>query len=266
MIRLPALVLVGCVVGAGLIFVEFGSIGDQQPTRGARSPPAEVARATPKIGTASGPLFNPPPSRPETPSSANNVDSPLRDVRLTGVVIESDSRIAIFAVTGSNPVTLSEGQALKGWRLDSISRERVVLSGPTGNIVLEPEADANLAPTSPSVAVQSSQPDPTPGAVIAGAPAPPIVVTPIAIGNLSAPTPVQTQGYSPYSPEYYADYEGYSPAFEYYPYWYPYLAYAVPTSGRFGFGFFHHRVGFGFLHHGGFHSGAFHGGGPGGRR
>jgi hypothetical protein len=48
---------------------------------------------------------------------------------------------------------------------------------------------------------------------MAGAPGQPMAVTPIAVGNLSAATPVQTQGYPDYSPEYYPGYD--SP--EYYP-------------------------------------------------
>src|ERR1700746_809339 len=142
MIRLPAFILVGCVVCAGLILIEFGSISSHRPSPGARR--AEIEPAAPEIRKLADPLFSPTQRRPETASSANDADSPLRDVRLTGVVIGPDLRIAIFAVTGTNSRVLSEGEALKGWRLESISPEGVVLSGPDGNIVLEPQPDANL--------------------------------------------------------------------------------------------------------------------------
>jgi hypothetical protein len=207
MVRLPAFILVGCVVCAGLILIEFGSINSHRPSPGARLPPAKIEPAAPEIRKLADPLLSPTQRRPKTASSANDADSPLRDVRLTGIVIGSDVRIAIFAVTGTNSRVLSEGEALNGWRLDSISAERVVLSRPAGTIVLEPQPDANLVrpPPPPPVAVQSGQP----GAAMAGAPEQPIAVTPIAVGNLTAATPVQPQGYPYYSPDYYPGYDPY---------------------------------------------------------
>jgi hypothetical protein len=207
MIRLPAFILVGCVVCAGLILIEFGSISSHRPSPGARLPPAKIEPAAPEIRKLADPLFSPTQRRPETASSANANDaaSPLRDVRLTGVVIGPDVRIAIFAMTGTNSRVLSEGEALKGWRLDSISPKGVVLSGPAGNIMLEPQPDTNLVRPPPPVAVQSGQP----GAAMADAPGQPMAVTPIAVGNLSVGTPVQTQGYPYYSPEYDPGYDPY---------------------------------------------------------
>ena len=206
-IRLPAFILVGCVVCAGLILIEFSSISSHHPSPGARLPPAKIEPAAPEIRKLADPQFSPTQRRPETASPANDADSPFRDVRLTGVVIGPDVRIAIFAVTGTHSRELSEGEALKGWRLDSISPEGAVFSGPAGNIVLEPQPDANLVRPSPPVAVQSGQP----GAAMAGAPEQPMVVTPIAVGNLSAATPVQPQGYPYYSPEYYPGDDSYYP-------------------------------------------------------
>lgn len=158
-------------------------------------PPAEAEPAAPEIRKLAK----------ETPSSANDADSPLRDVRLTGVVIGPDLRMAIFAVTGTNSRVLSEGETLKGWRLESISPKAVMLSGPAGNIVLKPQPDANLVRPPPPVAVQSGQPDPP----MAGAAGQPMAVTPITVVNLSGGTPVQTQGYPYYSPEYYSGYDPY---------------------------------------------------------
>src|SRR5215831_16398550 len=119
MIRLPASILVGCVVCAGLIPIEFGSVSGHRPLPEARFPPAEVEPAAPEIRKLAK----------ETPSSANDAASPLRDVRLTGVVIGPDLRMAIFAVTGTNSRVLSEGETLNGWRLESISPKVVMLSG-----------------------------------------------------------------------------------------------------------------------------------------
>jgi hypothetical protein len=44
---------------------------------------------------------------------------------------------------------------------------------------------------------------------MADAPAQPMAVTPIAVGNLSVGTPVQAQGYPYYSPDYYPGYDPY---------------------------------------------------------
>src|SRR5215468_737302 len=178
MIRLPASILVGCVVCAGLIPIEFGSVSSHRPLPEARLPPAEAEPAAPEIRKLDK----------ETPSSANDADSPLRNVRLTGVVIGPDLRMAIFAVTGTNSRVLSEGETLNGWRLESISPKAVMLSGPAGNIMLKPQQDANLVRPPPTVAVQSGQPPP-----MAGAAAQPMAVTPITVVNLSGGTPVQTQ-------------------------------------------------------------------------
>src|ERR1700758_3986517 len=193
MTRLPAFILVGCVVCAALIPIEFGSVSSHRPLPEARLLPAEVEAAAPEIRKLAK----------ETPSSANDADSPLRDVRRTGVVIGPDLRMAIFAVTGTNSHVLSEGETLNGWRLESISPKAVMLSGPAGNIVLKPQPDANLVRPPPPVAVQSGQPDPP----MAGAAGQTMAVTPITGVNLSGGTPVQTQGYPYYSPEYDSGYD-----------------------------------------------------------
>jgi hypothetical protein len=217
MVRSPASVLAGCVVGAGLILVEFGSISDQRPSSGARFPPAEIESAAPEIRNRADILSSPEQRPPETSSSANEADSLLRDVRLTGVVTGPDLRIAIFAVTGANALVLSEGETLKDWRLDSISRERVVLSGPAGKIVLKPKPDPNLVRSPPPAAVQSGplEPGVSSGPALAGPPRQPMAVAPIVVANLSAVAPGETQRY-PYSPEHYAGYNQYYP-YDYYP-------------------------------------------------
>jgi hypothetical protein len=206
MIGLPAFILVGCVVCAWLILTEFGSITSHRPSPGARLPTEEIKPAAPEIRKLADPLFNPTLRRPETASSANDADSPLRDVRLTGVVIGPDLRVAIFAVAGTNSRVLSEGEALRGWRLDRISSKGVALSGPAGNILLAPQLDANLVQPPPPVAVQSGQPGPA----MADAPRQPMAVTPVTVVNLSAGTPAQTQGYPYYFPEYYPGYDPYN--------------------------------------------------------
>ena len=140
MVRLAAVCLAGCVVCAGLI------VSNDSPSFEARLPLAKTEPAAPEIRKLADPLFSPIKPRPEVPSSADDA-TPLRDVRLTGVVIGPDLRIAIFAVSGTNPLVLSEDKTLKDWRLARISPGNVLLSSPAGTIKLEPKPDANLVRT-----------------------------------------------------------------------------------------------------------------------
>jgi hypothetical protein len=251
MIRLRALCLAGCAVCTGLIF------SNDSPSVEARLPPAKTEPAALAIRKLGDPPSSSVQSSPEVPPSADGADSPLRDVRLTGVVIGPDLRIAIFAVTGTNPLVLSEGDALKDWRLDSISPEKVLLSGPAGKIALEPKVDANLIRSPSPVAVQPGEAGP--GVPPVAEPGQPTAMPPIPFGNLSAAVPVQVQGYPYYFPEYYAGYEQDYPSYNYYPY--PYVAYAVPARVGFRFAFFRRHDTHGAFRGGGFHGGGFHGGG-----
>jgi hypothetical protein len=247
MIRVPALCLVGCVGCAGLI------LSNDSPSFEARLPPAK------EIRKLADPLFGPIQPRPEVPSSADDATSPLRDVRLTGVVIGPDLRIAIFAVSGADSLVLSEGETLKDWRLDRVSPGKVLLSGPAGTIKLEAKPDANLvhAPTPVEVRPGKTDPGVRPGAELAAALEQPTGMTPTPAGNLSAAIPVQAQGYPYYLPENYAGYEQDYLSYNYYPYPYPYFAYVVPIGFAFRFGLFHRHD----IPHGAFHGAAFHGGG-----
>ena len=127
------------------------------------------------------------------------LNSALRNVRLTGVVIAPGLRRAIFAETGTASRVLSEGETLKGLQLASVSPDGVVLSGPAGDVALEPQPDDNLVRPPLPVAVHSG----SPGPAMAAVPGPSIVVSPIVVGNLSPATSSQTQGYAPYFPAYY---------------------------------------------------------------
>ena len=255
MTRLAALCLVGCAVCAGLIVIEFASTGNVDPSFEARLSPAETPSAPPEIRKSADQLFSSTQSRPEAPSSADDADSALRDVRLTGIVIEADRRIAIFAVTGGKPLAMAEGEVLRGWRLDSISAEKVSVSVPNGTRILEPTPDTTLVRPPPPVAVGAGQPAPDIPSGAWGQPVSP----PIAVGYLPTAIPVQPPSGPYYFPEYYAGYDQDYPSFNYaYPY--PYFTYAIPV--RAGFGFFHRHD----VHRGGFHSVAFHGGGRSGHR
>jgi hypothetical protein len=255
MIRLPALLLAGCVVSTTLILLGRGFISSDSALF-ERSPRATEI----KTGVQAREIAEPGPTQrpPEAPSSDNTGDLRPSDVRLSGIVIEPDQRIAIFAVNGAKSVILSEGEKLNDWRV-SISPQQVSLSGPSGTMTLKPKPDANLVrPAAPSASPAGPpQPDGPPRFLHrnfpwfpapAGAPEQPTAATLIAA--VPAPVAAQTQDYSytdcnnPYYAQYCQEY--YAP----YDYSFPYYAYGVPA----GFGFFHHHD----LHQGGFHRG-FHG-------
>jgi hypothetical protein len=259
MIRLPALLLVGCVVSAALILLGRGFISHDSALF-ERSPPATETGAQAREIAEPGPTQRP----PEAPSSDNTGGLRPPDVRLSGIVIEPDRRIAIFAVNGAKSEALSEGEVLNNWRIDSISPQQVSLSGPSGTMTLKPKSDATLVrPAAPSASPASQpQPDALPRFLDrrwfpapAGAPAQPMPATLIAAMPAPVPTQMQDYSYTDCNNPYYAQYcqEYYAP-YDYYDYSLPYYGYGVPVG--FGFRFFHHHA----FHHGGFHRG-FHGGG-----
>ena len=249
MIRLPALLLAGCVVSAALILLERGFIHD--------STLFERTSPTTETGAQAREIAEPGPQHPLEAASADHAGE-IRpsDVRLSGIVIKPDRRIAIFVVNGTKSVILSEGEALNDWRIDSISEQQVSLSGPSGTMTLKPKFDANLVrPAITSAApVGQSQPDAPSGfphGPFQWFPAPAVPPVPRAAATLIAaiPTPAPVQDdYAPYS---YDDYSS------------PYYAYGVPVGSDFRF--FHHHD----FHHAGFHrafpGGGFRGGFPAGR-
>jgi len=251
MIRLLAVCHAGCVVCAGLI------LSNDSASFEARLPPAKTEPAAPEIRKLADPL-SPVQRHPEVPSSTDDANSRLRDVRLTGIVIGPNLRIAIFVVSGTNSLELSEGETLRDWRLDRISPRNVLLSGPAGTVKLGLKPDANLVRPPPPVAVRPSELESSvpPGTEVPGAPGQPTAMTPSPVGNLSAAIPVQAQGYPYYFPENYAGYEQDFPYANYYPYQYPFFTYAVPI----GFGFRKFVTVKKVEHHGAFRAGAFHGG------
>jgi len=177
MIRsLPALLLAGCVVFGSLILLELNSgdsdapsaeqVASQTELKLAPSRPQDMKAGDLIATTLSAPLFSPTRRPPETADATDAVDQGLSNVRLTGIVVEPDRRIAIFAVTGGKPLVLSEGEALREWRLESISPEKVSVSGPTGTRMLEPKPDTTLVRPPPPTPAPAQPP---PGAAPAGA-------------------------------------------------------------------------------------------------
>jgi len=243
MTRLPALLLAGCVVSAALILLGRGFI-IHDSTLLERSPP------TTETGAQAREIAEPGATQraPEAASTDHAGDLRPSNVRLSGIVIEPDRRIAIFAVTGAKSVALLEGEALNDWRVDSISAQQVSLSGPSGTMTLKPKSDATLVrPAAPS-ASPASQPQP-------GAP-PRFLNRPFqwfpAPAGLPRPTPATLIAAIP-APAPVQDYYDYAP-YSHDDYSLPYYAYSVPVELWSRFFHNHH------FHPGGFHR-AFRGGG-----
>ena len=157
------LLLAGCLIFGGLIVADLEAATDGEVAVSASTAPAGAALAVRRQpGThvdellamvLSRPLFSstrrPPQSANDGPSSAD-----LGDTRLTGIVTEPGRHLAIFAVNGAKPLRLSEGEAVSGWRIESITPREVSLSGPGGTKTLEPKVDPSLS--------QGPAPAPTP--------------------------------------------------------------------------------------------------------
>src|SRR4029077_9326774 len=153
--------LAGCVIFAAAIVVELGSGESDEPAvalpaaraqavTSPRTPPTAVEELV--ATSIARPLFNATRRPVEKASPTGAPDPELPDVRLSGIVVEPNRHLAIFAVSGGKPLVRSEGESLKDWRLDSIGPNEVSLSGPGGLRTLAPKTDPNLVRPAPAVA------------------------------------------------------------------------------------------------------------------
>jgi len=202
--RLTALCLAGSVLLAVALPFEFRS---NLPTTTEPEKPLPKSDATPAVQNdrpaisqmtatiLARPLFSP-TRRPPEAEVTDHSETTLSDMRLTGILITPDQRLAIFAPAGGKPLVRSEGEMISDWRIESIADQSVSLTGPTGATTLEPKADPNLVrvtagpqpdakqPAAPQPAAQQAralplqpaapganpQPTPTPNAVRAPVP------------------------------------------------------------------------------------------------
>jgi hypothetical protein len=81
------------------------------------------------------PLFSPDRRPAESPRSPG---ADFKDKRFTGIVIEPDQRLAIFAVTGAKPLAVTEGDSVDGWRIESITADEITLVSAQGSRTLRP--------------------------------------------------------------------------------------------------------------------------------
>jgi len=154
--RLVLLLLVGgSLLFGAILIMELAPAGaeDEVVAQAARSDAASPTtrgqnpRPEELVATAfARPLFNS-TRRPPQDAPSGAADSDLSDARLTGIVTTPGRRIAIFAVNGDKPLKVAEGDAVSGWRIESITPREVSLSGPTGGKTLQPKLDPTLAPT-----------------------------------------------------------------------------------------------------------------------
>ena len=146
------LLLAGCVLSGALLASQFygaaedGIAAKPAVTRSddARPGPRAQPERADELLTAvlARPLFSPTRRPPETAQVAS---SELADKRLAGIVIEPDRRFAIFAVTGAKPLTVTEGESVDGWRIESITPTEISLVGPRGSRTLQPVPETAAA-------------------------------------------------------------------------------------------------------------------------
>jgi hypothetical protein len=149
------LLLGGCLLFGAILVMELAPAGAedavvaQAARSNAASPTTRPQNPRPEelVATAlARPLFSS-TRRPPQDAPSGAADSDLSDARLTGIVTTPGRRIAIFAVNGDKPLKVAEGDAVSGWRIESITPREVSLSGPTGGKTLQPKLDPTLAPT-----------------------------------------------------------------------------------------------------------------------
>jgi hypothetical protein len=183
--RLSALCLAGSVLLAVALPFEFRSDLSATAEPGKPSPKPDEAPAVqndrPALGQLTAtilarPLFSP-TRRPAEAAATDHSETPLSDMRLTGILITPDQHLAIFAPAGGKPLVRAEGDMISDWRIESIASESVSLTGPTGATTLEPKADPNLVrvpaaqqaaapPPQPAAPAANSQPAPTANAPV----------------------------------------------------------------------------------------------------
>ena len=156
------LLLTGCLVFGGIVFIELQPTATDEPARSelsrrSNTPPAvrrqQSAQQEELLATVLGrPLFSNTRRPPQTAANDSGNTSDLADTRLTGIITEPGRSIAIFAVNGAKPLRLTEGEAVSGWRIESITPREVALSGPGGPKTLAPKTDPSLAGQPPTPA------------------------------------------------------------------------------------------------------------------
>jgi general secretion pathway protein N len=179
------LLLAGCVIFGAIVLLEVKSTAtDTAAPSGVarRADTTSAVRRQPSTRlddlltqALARPLFSSTRRPPQAAANDSVTSSDLADTRLTGIVTEPGHHVAIFAVNGAKPLRLTEGEAVSGWRIESITPREVSLSGPGGTKTLEPKLDPSLA---------QPPPGPTPANPAARLPAPPTAAQPAPAANV----------------------------------------------------------------------------------
>jgi hypothetical protein len=146
--------LLGCVLFAAIIFLEFasGRAGEKTtivaPRRLAAvlaAPPQQKGRFEKLVRVIlARPLFSPTRHPATNRGKGAKADIALADTRLTGIITREGLRLAIFAIRGKKPLALTVGDKVSGWRIERIAPGAVALRGPEGLQNLAPRPDRTL--------------------------------------------------------------------------------------------------------------------------
>ena len=208
--RLVLLLLVaGCLVFGSIVVIELQSAGPRDEVLAEAASRTDIAPAArrqqnPRVeelltAILARPLFSSTRRPPQTASGDAAKDSDLADTRLTGIVTDPRRRIAIFAITGDKPLRVGEGEAISGWRIESITPREVSLSGPTGTKTLQPKMDPNLTPPPGQPLTASAGGRPTAPSTAAAA-RPPVPAVAPGVVQPSSAVPINNPGALPRPP------------------------------------------------------------------
>ena len=172
-VRLLTLVAVAL---AGLIVIELTISSGNDPETAAAPDAAAPETATAQQGAENPsdyanavlarPLFRP----DRHPFPTNDQDAlataPVDLPRLTGILLSSDVKRAIFAPEGSDQsIVVAEGENVGDWRVQEIAADSVTMVGPDGTRRLRPKFAANQVPATPGGAdAAAPAPEPAPPA------------------------------------------------------------------------------------------------------
>jgi hypothetical protein len=170
-VRLLTLIAVAL---AGLIVIELTVSSGNEPETSAAPDVAAPETADAQQGGESPsdfatailarPLFRPDrhpfPTNDQDALAAAPVDLP----RLTGILLSSDIKRAIFAPEGSDrSIVVAEGENVGDWRVQEIAADSVTMVGPDGTRRLRPKFAANQTPATPG-GTDAAAPEPAPPA------------------------------------------------------------------------------------------------------
>jgi hypothetical protein len=68
-------------------------------------------------------------------------------LRLTGLIVTNDRKLAVFQSVGEKPKTMREGDHIGSWTIQTIDQRQVVLQKPGGTMTIEPAKDFTNAKT-----------------------------------------------------------------------------------------------------------------------